>query len=257
MRNHDTKNQQRLIRVGLIDSGVAEHIPVVASCGFSLDKGDGCSEGVAEQLAQPDKHGHGTAVADIIQTLAPESELLSAQVLSTSGMTSALQVAAAIYWLLEQEVDVINLSLGWRHRSELLAQACAFALASGTLLVASTPAQGEPVYPAAFSGVIRATGDARCDHHQWVWLNNAQADLGACVQPITAAGRGAGASMGCAHISAFVAAELANNPHWRALSLAERKTRVLQRLQQQASAHGREFKIPQMAKPKEMHYELP
>jgi hypothetical protein len=44
----------------------------------------------------------------------------------------------------------------------VLAAAVARAIASGCIIVASMPARGAVVYPAAYPGVIRATGDARC-----------------------------------------------------------------------------------------------
>jgi len=40
------------------------------------------------------------------------------------------------------------------------------ALDAGCIIVAATPARGASVYPAAYPGVIRATGDARCAPHE-------------------------------------------------------------------------------------------
>jgi hypothetical protein len=73
------------------------------------------------------------------------------------------------------------------------------------VLVAASPARGEPVYPAAYPGVVRATGDARCAPGEHSWLASAHADFGAH----GSAGAVRGASAGCAHVSARLAALLA------------------------------------------------
>ncbi|WP_443690261.1 subtilisin-like serine protease QhpE, partial [Pseudomonas sp.] len=134
-----------------------------------------------------------------------------AQVFDKRGVTSAMQISSAIDWLAEHEVRLINLSLGMRQDRSLLREACAAALKRGVLLCASSPAQGEAVFPASYPGVVRVTGDARCGEQDWSWLNSAQADFAACVRG-TLAGQ-SGASLGCAALSGHIAAYLAEQPH--------------------------------------------
>ncbi|MFR0692982.1 hypothetical protein ACLUTX_26560 [Enterobacterales bacterium AE_CKDN230030158-1A_HGKHYDSX7] len=76
------------------------------------------------------------------------------------------------------------------------------------LVCASSPARGEPVFPASYPGVIRVTGDARCAEGEWSWLDSPQADFGAAV---TVGGR-SGASLGCAAFSGHLAALLVERP---------------------------------------------
>ncbi|MDT4855610.1 hypothetical protein FQZ97_899720 [compost metagenome] len=120
-----------------------------------------------------------------------------------------MQIAAALHWLVEQDVALVSMSLGLRNDRPVLREACALARTAGILLCASSPAQGEPVYPASYPGVIRITGDARCTPGQWSWLNSAQADFGAHV---TAANGVAGASVGCAALSGIMAGFLQRHP---------------------------------------------
>jgi hypothetical protein len=54
------------------------------------------------------------------------------------------------------------MSLGLNTDRAVLAAAVTRAIASGCIIVASMPARGAVVYPAAYPDVIRATGDARC-----------------------------------------------------------------------------------------------
>jgi subtilisin family serine protease len=193
------------LRIGVIDSGHATHQRIAAGRRFCLQ-----AEGVGEGPLQEDALGHGSAIIQAISQRAPAAQLYVAQVFDRRGVTSAAQVSAALYWLLEQQVRLINLSLGLRQDRDLLRQACAAAEARGVLLCASSPAQGEPVFPASYPGVWRVTGDARCSAQQWSWLDTAQADFAACVH---AGSPGqSGASLGCAALSGHIAAYLGAHP---------------------------------------------
>ncbi|AYC32926.1 peptidase S8 and S53 subtilisin kexin sedolisin [Pseudomonas cavernae] len=194
------------LRVGVVDSG---HAPaqsplVCASRRFWLEQ-----EQLHEGEAQADRLGHGAAVIDSLIAQAGSPRLCVAQVFAERWTTSPLQIAAAIHWLIEQQVALINLSLGLRQDRPVLRAACAAAHEAGILLCAASPAQGAPVYPASYPGVLRITGDARCASGQWSWLDSAQADFGAAV----AAGSGlAGASVACAALSGQILAYLHEHP---------------------------------------------
>jgi hypothetical protein len=190
-------------RVGVIDSGCAPEQALVSARRFWLDEGVLC-----EGEIQPDRLGHGSAVLASLQAEAGELPLMLAQVFTEQGSTSALQVAAGLFWLAEQGVTLINLSLGLQQDRAVLRQACAEVQQAGVLLCASSPAQGSAVYPAAYPGVIRITGDARCAPGQWSWLGTAQADFGGHVGE---RGR-AGASLGCAAVSGRIATLLQQQP---------------------------------------------
>ena len=193
-------------RIGLVDSGHAPtQAPLIrAGRRFWLD-----GEALREGPLTADGLGHGAAVIASLTTEAGDAELHLAQVFDGRGQTSALQLAAAIHWLIEQDVALINLSLGLRQDRPLLRQACAAASDAGILLCASSPAQGAAVFPAAYPQVLRITGDARCAPGQWSWLDSAQADFGA---PVRAGSGMAGASVACAALSGLVAAFLRREP---------------------------------------------
>ncbi|NBA94980.1 S8 family serine peptidase [Pseudomonas sp. R5(2019)] len=193
------------LRIGIVDSGYTPSQGVAAAQRFWL-----VEAGLAQGDVEPDSLGHGSAVLAAIAQRAPEAELYVAQVFDGRGVTSALQVAAGIDWLVNCGVRVINLSLGLRHDREALRLACAAAQASGVLLCASSPAQGAGVFPASYPGVVRVTGDARCGPQQWSWLNSAQADFGACVRG-DRPGQ-SGASLGCAALCGHIAERLLQAP---------------------------------------------
>ncbi|MBM7061982.1 peptidase S8 and S53 subtilisin kexin sedolisin [Pseudomonas sp. UL073] len=194
------------LRVGIVDSGYAPRQAawVHSARRFRLD-----GEALVEEEAQADALGHGTAVLDTLAGAAPRAPFCVAQVFAERWQTSPLQIAAAVHWLIEQRVALINLSLGVRSDRPVLRDACAAARDAGILLCASSPAQGEPVFPASYPEVLRITGDARCAPGQWSWLNSAQADFGA---PVAAVQGVVGASIACAALSALIVDFLQREP---------------------------------------------
>jgi len=198
---------KRELRIGVVDSGhsAAQRVQVVAGRRFSL-----LEDALLEDALHDDVLGHGSAVIEAISRRAPGALFCVAQVFDQRGVTSALQIATAIDWLVAQDVRLINLSLGLRQDRNLLREACAMAVERGVLLCASSPAQGEGVYPARYPQVLRITGDARCAEQEWSWLDSAQADFAACVHG-TYPGQ-SGASLGCAALSGHIAAFLLEHP---------------------------------------------
>ena len=190
------------VRVGVVDSGPGrgEIARVADSAAFMLD-----GAGIRIAPANEDVLGHGARVAEIILHCAPTAELLVAQVFQERLATTAVQVAAAIDWLAENGARVINLSLGLREPRRVLEAACRRALEVGVVLCAASPAHGAPVFPSAYAGVLRATGDARCSRLEISALGTANADFGAHVRPMHGTLAGAGASMACAHVAGHVA----------------------------------------------------
>lgn len=186
------------VRVGILDSGLPPQLSgVLARCCF------GAVPAELPVLA------HGAAVARAIRSLAPEAELLDARIFLQRLTTTVEQVADGLEWLVAEGAQVVNMSFGLRQDRPRLAAAVAAAQARGVVLVASAPAHGEAVYPAAYAGVLRATGDARCDSGDLSWAPSPQAHCGACVRLPDSPPGLAGASIACAHVSGHVARLLA------------------------------------------------
>lgn len=190
------------IRIGIVDSGSRpdQAHRICAAAGFVAGP-----DGVTRGEPVPDRLGHGSAVLDVIAWGAPQARFVVAQVFRDRLSTSAAQVAAALDWLIDERVSVVNLSLGLRHHREVLAQACRRAIEAGVIVCASTPARGAPVFPAAYPDVFRMTGDARCARGEISRLDTVYADFGAHVRPLGRTTAGVGASAGCAHLTGEVA----------------------------------------------------
>ncbi len=187
--------------VGVIDSGIAPDLPVSAVRRF-VD--DGIR--VESLPSAPDASGHGTAVARLLIQRA-RAELLVAQVLDGRGRSTPASVAAGIDWAVAAGAQLVHLSLGLAADRPVLAAAVARARAAQVTVVAAVPARGALTWPAAYPGVIRATGDARCAPGEISYLGSPRADFGACVAFTTPEGRiFKGASIGAAWVSAALVA---------------------------------------------------
>lgn len=191
-------------RIGIIDSGYRldqQHL-VLDSASFQLT-----GQGVQKSTGGLDANGHGSAVLTVISEHSPESRFLVAKVLDEKGRSSVAQLVAALYWLLEQGVSLVNLSVGMAQSSMSLQGACRAANEQGVLLFASSPAMGASVYPASYPQVFSVTGDGRCLADQWSWLQAENAEFAAHVR---GPAPHAGASMACAHLSGIAAQQLAD-----------------------------------------------
>lgn len=188
------------MRVGIVDSGGAAG--QMAEARAFLAEGEGA--------AQPDRLGHGTAVAALLQRAAPDALLRHAQVFDDRPVTSADRVARAIDWL-SGDCDLILLSLGLSADRAVLRDACRRALAAGCWLVAASPARGGACWPAAYPGVIAATGDARCS---WTELSLLPGGvIGAwCASPERGGVGMGGASLAAARVAGHLASSRPDDP---------------------------------------------
>jgi subtilisin family serine protease len=181
-----------VIRVGLLDTGIAPAFAgsIVAARAFG-------------PAGAEDDTGHGTTVARIVLHHAPQAQLLCAQAFGSGRRAEPAAVADALRWLILEGARLVNLSLGLAHDRAVLRAAVADALAAGLILIASTPARGAPVYPAAYPDVLRVTGDARCEPDQLSALGGEPADYGACARDLD--GMPGGASLAAAHVTGLLA----------------------------------------------------
>lgn len=146
------------VRVAIIDSGVNPAHPHVG----------GVAGGVA--FGSPlylDYLGHGTAVAGAIREKAPDAELYAVKVFDRTLSTSIDTLMRAFEWCLEQEMDVINLSLGTvkPERLDPLLTRSAALVVSTRALAASIPVDVDWMCPRHVyryaDGVFFASGYAR------------------------------------------------------------------------------------------------
>jgi len=112
-------------------------------------------------------NSHGTHVAGIIAAeknsigavgVAPEASLYALKVLTSFGSGLTSDIVAAIQWAVDNDMDIINISIAGEH-SDSLKAACDAAYNAGLLIVAAAGnTNGQPTsYPASYSSVIAVT----------------------------------------------------------------------------------------------------
>ncbi|MBQ9983907.1 MAG: S8 family peptidase [Lachnospiraceae bacterium] len=152
------------IKVAILDTGVSatEDIDVAGRVNFI--------EG--EEEVNPlyeDISGHGTSVASVIAAkengkgitgVNPNVELYSVKVLEDDKRASLSNVIKGIYWCIDNDIDIINMSFGTMSESKILKQVIKEADERGILMIAAAGNRGEAEgqstveYPAAYEEVL-------------------------------------------------------------------------------------------------------
>jgi subtilisin len=105
-----------------------------------------------------DEDGHGTMMASLITKRAPWIKLMNLRVLDENGEGYLSDISRAVDYAVEQQADVINLSLGSKDWDPELYQSIQRALDAGAAVVAATGNEGRntPNFPASVKGVWAA-----------------------------------------------------------------------------------------------------
>jgi subtilisin len=145
------------VKVALLDSGVDGTHPFFA--GRVRSQFDVVTDRMgARCVAAPltDSIGHGTACAGVILQLAPEAELHSVKVIGSESRGTADQLIAALTFALEQDYDIINMSLGTTDEriTRRLGALTDRAFYDGRIIVAAANNTGQIAFPAHFSAVL-------------------------------------------------------------------------------------------------------
>ncbi|MBU5437607.1 S8 family serine peptidase [Tissierella sp. MSJ-40] len=149
------------IKVAVLDSGIdANHEDLNVRGGYS----------VFNDSPYYDGNGHGTHVAGTIAALnnsvgvvgvAYDAELYAVKVLNSQGSGSLSGIAKGLEWAIQNNMNIINMSLGSSQPSDILKQWCDLAYNSGILVVAAagnsgnSSGTGDTVgYPAKYASVM-------------------------------------------------------------------------------------------------------
>lgn len=149
------------VKVAILDTGIRTNHPDLTVYGGYDTTGKG---------SYNDDNGHGTHVAGTVAALdnsigvlgvAPAARLYAVKVLDSSGNGSYSNIIAGIQWAINNDMDIINMSLGGSVGSTALQNACNAAYNAGILLVAAAGNDGTASgntecinYPAKYSSVI-------------------------------------------------------------------------------------------------------
>lgn len=155
----DKSEKGKGITIAIIDTGCdIEHKAlknnIIHTRNFTKD--DNSNKTIAN-----DYIGHGTHVAGIVLSIAPESNLMILKALSGDGEGEYKWIINAINYAISKKVDIISMSLGGYIDDENLHRAIRKAVNNNILVVCAAgnegdnnPLTNEYSYPAAYSEVI-------------------------------------------------------------------------------------------------------
>ncbi len=238
----------RGVRIAVIDSGINafhSHVrKVEAGIGVHCREG-----GIFFAADWSDALGHGTAIAGILRAKAPDAALYSVKIFHRSLDAPAEAAAAGIRWAVDRGAQIINCSLSTAdaaHR-QIFQDACDYAAAHGSCLVAASDGPARELLPASLPGVIAVAGDESCAWDEYSCGASPDAPFLAHPHPRPLPGRPQaknlrGASFAAAHVAAWAAciheqAPTANAAEiCRILRANARPSPALQETQRQPSA---------------------
>ena len=144
------------VRVCILDSGIERDHPLVGPVERAVAVTIEDGQAVVEEDEQGDLCGHGTACAGIVRTLASACELCSVRVLGAGYTGSGAALLAGLEWAVEQEYDVINMSLSTTKAkyATVLHDLADSAYFRRSIVVASAHNMPVESYPWRFSSVI-------------------------------------------------------------------------------------------------------
>jgi len=208
------------VRVAIIDTGIDYSHPDLQG------RYVGGYDFVNNDSDPRDDHGHGTHVAGVvaanangsgIQGAASQASLVGLKVLAADGTGYMSDIIDAVDWAMNQNVQVMNFSLGTTYHSPALETKLQEAQARGIFLVAAAGnTNGEALmYPAAYNSVISVSATDQNDN--FASFSSVGAEVAAPGVAITSTvlnggyASWSGTSMAAPHVSASVALMISNN----------------------------------------------
>src|SRR6266478_6396720 len=125
--------------------------------------------------------GHGTMTTGLVHLVAPEAKILPLKAFTSNGSGYLSNIVAALYYAVQHQANVVNMSFDVSTPSAALSQAVSYANQKGVVLVAAAGNENTsaPVYPAALNanvmGIASTTNwDARSTFSNYgntdVWI---------------------------------------------------------------------------------------
>ena len=157
------------IRVGVIDTGCGMHPAVssVSNMGAMID-------GIHHPNKGHDISGHGTSICGVIGAractaanypgVAPSAVIATLRIYKEDSTTSKIDIANAIDLLVDNGVDLINISSGWEDPSDIEHDAIGRAFNNGVVCVCSAGNTASDIlYPAAYVETVSVSAYGKQD----------------------------------------------------------------------------------------------
>ncbi|MDT8301684.1 MAG: S8 family peptidase [Sedimentisphaerales bacterium] len=206
------------VNIAIIDTGIdIDHPDLAVAGGINFvpsGKGPPWARTI-DSGAYDDDNGHGTHCAGIVAALdnnigvvgvAPDAGLYAVKALDSSGSGYVSDIIAAIEWAVDNNMDIVNMSLSADVHIQALEDACN--AATGVILVAAAGNDGGTVdYPAAYDdSVIAVSATNSSDGLAYFSNYGPEIDIAAPGVSIYSTYKGggydtlSGTSMACPHV---------------------------------------------------------
>lgn len=148
------------VKIAIIDSGVDFKHPEIGPITHGIDIRIDANGQIIWGTDYADRSGHGTACTGIIRQIAPDAEIHIVRIFEKSLVADGKLLIAALQWVIDRGIDVVNLSLGTTDRQyfEPIQELCRQAAQEDIILVAAAHNRGIESYPAIFPDVIGVQG---------------------------------------------------------------------------------------------------
>jgi subtilisin family serine protease len=100
--------------------------------------------------------GHGTMTTGLVHLVAPKAKILPLKAFTSDGQGYISSIVAALYYAVQHNANVVNMSFDVSTPSQALSQAISYANQAGLVLVAAAgnESTSAPVYPAALNSSV-------------------------------------------------------------------------------------------------------
>lgn len=197
-----TQRTRRLVKVAVLDTGIdATHEAlrgrVVSAFGYRRNNAGDVERISLNKNANNDPSGHGTGVAAIIGTLAPNARFVDYRVLDADNGGYGLTVVRGLEDAIESDVDIINMSVAyrkdmyWDQTVKLLEKA----YRRNKIVVAAKrnmPLPGDLGLPAELSNAISVDIGQYCNPYLFKYLKHSPIEFSANGTSVLTANTGGG-----------------------------------------------------------------
>lgn len=207
--------QGEMAKVAILDTGVDFSHPDLAP------NYAGGYNAITPETSPLDDHGHGTHVAGTIAAVkdekgvvgvAPKAKIYGVKVLNASGSGTYSGIIAGIEWCVENDIDIINMSLGGRNSIDSFHLAVKAAYKKGITIVCAAGNDGKAVnYPAKYAETLGISASTSLNAIAYFSSRGPEIDFIAPGLNIYSTYKGgkyttmSGTSMACPHVTGLAA----------------------------------------------------
>jgi subtilisin family serine protease len=210
-------SQRNEVKIAVIDSGVNPYHSHI----------NGIDGGIALRVNREgwieyhddlrDRLGHGTAVTAVLKYLLSDVRIFAVKIFDEKLATYPSVLAEAIYWCINEKMNIVNLSLGIVRDDKKVREACQAAYEAGIVMVSAYDEGNQLYWPAKYETVLGVCA-GEVPRHEWRFVT--KKFFRACGYPRELPSNLQlynihGHSFAAAHFSASVARLLQEHQDWQ------------------------------------------